>query len=216
METADYAQQCRNRILLWDVHRESRFARRRAGWFDGVIRVSSLLTSICASAAFASFAGDWPTLGMIASSSAFLVALVCKHFDYPRALADNQELLAAHQGLLARIEEAGGLDMSEDDRRRFAAEYERIGRTLAPRFVAERPLLMAICENEAAACDLDDTYPPAAHIPWWGYLVCQIWPWRWPSKATGAVNDQASPSPAAAPAAEAEEVASATGADSRD
>lgn len=202
MANADTDLQCRNRILLWDLYRETRYAKRRAGWFDCMIRTSSLLTSICATAAFASFAGDWPTLGMVAAAAASLFALICKHFDYPTVLADYQASLAAHQGLLAQVEDAGGVDMDESARRRFAAEYARIGQKLAPRFVAERPLLMCICENEVAECDFDAPLQPSTEIPWWGHLVCQIWPWRWPASVIVCPSEAEAPS--AAPEASAE------------
>lgn len=201
-DTPNEEQFTQNRILLWDIHRNIRFAKRRAGWFDGVIRTSSLLTSICASAAFASFAGDWPTFGMVTSAVAFFIALLCKHFDYPAALADNRELLTACHALLARAEAAGEVRMPESARRRIATALERLGKDLSHRFVANRPLLMCICENEAAECDLDAPLRPSTKIPWWGHLVCQVWPWRWPASVIA--YPSAAEAPSAGPEASAE------------
>ena len=209
-DTLNEEQFTQNRILLWDIHRNIRFAKRRAGWFDGVIRTSSLLTSICASAAFASFAGDWPTFGMATSATAFFIALICKHFDYPAALADNRELLTACHALLARAEAAGEVRMPEAARRRIATALENLGKDLSPRFVANRPLLMCICENEAGECDLDAPLRPSAKIPWWGHLVCQVWPWRWPASVI-AYPSAAEP-PSAGPEASAEADAAPAGA----
>lgn len=209
-DTPNEEQFTQNRILLWDIHRNIRFAKRRAGWFDGVIRTSSLLTSICASAAFASFAGDWPTFGMVTSATAFLIALICKHFDYPTALADNRELLTACHALLARAEAAGEVRMPESARRRIATALENLGKDLSPRFVANRPLLMCICENEAAECDLDAPLRPSTKIPWWGHLVCQVWPWRWPASVIA--YPSAAEAPSAGPEASAEADATPVGA----
>lgn len=192
----------RNGALLWQIRREIRYARRRAGWFDSVSRTSALFGAICGSAAFASFAGDWPAVGMVASALATLIALVCQHFGYPAALAACRASLRAHEALLAKAVAAGGIDMAERDRIVINRELHAIGTELAECFLARRDLLMCICENQVSTCDMEYTYPPSTKIPWWGHLVCQVWPWRWPATVI-AYPSEAEP-PSAEPEASAE------------
>lgn len=191
-ETHEDAQWRRNYSLIWDINRNIRYARLRADWFDTASRFSALLTTVSGSAAFASFAGDWPTCGMIFSGAVAFLTLVCQHFDYAKNAEHFRAKAHLYEALLADAMAAGGYDMAPKSWRRLAKAYHRADQALEDGTLARRPLLMKACENAVAKYDMCEPVPPPNEIPGWAVLIRQIWPWPWPAKERFSPSDAAS------------------------
>ena len=188
----DNEQARRNYILIWDINRNIRYARLRADWFDTASRFSALLTTVSGSAAFASFAGDWPILGMIFSGIVAFFTSVCHHFDYAKNAELFRDRADAYEDLLAEVMAAGGYAMFEKSWHRHVKAYHRTDRLPGGGPLARRPLLMKACENAVAKYDMCEPIPPPNEIPGWSVIIRQIWPWAWPAKERVTASGEAS------------------------
>lgn len=176
-------QRTRNWCLLWDIRRNVRYYAKRAGWFDAAHRFSAFLCFICGSGAFAAFAGNWPRVGFWCSGFITLLSAVCAQYDYPNKAALCRTLRSAYLGVLEQAEAAGGLEMSEEACRRLTAAYRRVERTLEAPLPATLTLLMNVCENEVAQCDMEEAIPLPNHVPKWATFIRQVWFWKWPARS---------------------------------
>ena len=87
-------------------------------------------------------------------------------------------------------EAAGGLGMSEDACRRLTAAYRRVERTLEAPLPATLTLLMNVCENEVAQCDMEEAIPLPNHVPQWAAFIRQVWFWKWPARSREAYAEK--------------------------